>query len=234
MKCGKLIIGTTPFRASTLLSKSIAAFHSEYPQVDISIVENSADKLERGLSNGEIDILICSGEFDSYSFHREELADETLYIAVSEENPINAQLSDRKLCHTDICENALKILKIKPCGIELFKNERFILLRQSDNFSVIANKVFNEKDIIPHAALQAQNLYTAMSFVLEGLGVTLIPDTMIKYGNIKNHPCYYALDSVFAKNSICLLYKKNRYLSKAATEYSKILKQLIQIGTWRI
>lgn len=234
LKCGKLTVGTTPFRASTLLSKSVSAFHNEFGGVDIAIIEGSCEELEESISSGKIDIAICSGSFDETVFHADVLAEETLYIAVSQNNPINLLLEEYRLTYEDIAGNSLKMLKTPYCDIRKFNGQRFVILKQGDNFSDLAEKIFAENKITPKTALKTQNLYTAMSFVLEGLGITIIPDTMIKYGNIKSHPCYYAIDSAYAKNKICLLTKKSRYISKAATEYSKILKQLIQCGTWRI
>lgn len=234
LKSGRLSVGATSFRASTMLAKSIAAFKREYSGVDVSIAEGSVKYLENGVASGEIDLAICSGEFDGSIFHKEILSDERLYMAVPQESEINVRLCEYRLEHSDITGNSLKILKTLPCSIAVFADEPYIALRHGESISDKCEKIYEEAHLSPKTIISAQNLYTAVSFVLEGVGCTLIPDTLIKYGNMQKHPCYYAIDSELTVNKVCLLTRKNRYLSRAAEEYSKILKQLIRSGTWRI
>lgn len=233
LKSGRLVVGATPFRASTMLSKSIACFKREYSGVDISIAEGSLKLLENGISGGEIDLAICSGEFDENVFHKEILSEEKIYIAAAD-IPEYEALKPYRLEHTDITGNSLKLLKTPPCPTALLARLPYIKMQQGESIYDISKKIFAEAGVSPKAVLSAENLYTAMSFVREGLGFMLCPDTMIKYGNINVHPYYYAIDSKLAVDRVCLITRNNRYLSRAAAEYSKILKQLIQSGTWRI
>ena len=62
--------------------------------------------------------------------------------------------------------------------------------------------------------------------------MSFIPDTYIKFGNNLNHPTYYLIEDDLTYININLISKKNRYLIRAAREYSAILKHLIGIGTW--
>lgn len=234
LKSGRLTVGTTSFRASTMLAKSISAFKKEYPGVEISITEGHLKTLENAVASGEIEIMICSGNTDENIFHCEPLADEHLYAAVCPDSPINERMKKYKLEYTDIAGNSLKMLKTPRCSISEFADEPFISLRHGEGMTEIINRIFAEAMIKPKVVFDAQNLYTAFSFAMEGMGFTFLPNTFIKYGNIRDHLNYYAIDSDYADSSIRLITRKNRYLSRAAEEYSKILKQLIQNGTWRI
>ena len=231
---GKLVLGTTPFRASTLLSKSIAYFHKNYDKIEISIVEGSYQQLAKGISKGEIDLGICSGELDLSIFYSEVLAEEKLYLAVGNEENIHPSLIDARLTADDIKHNALKVLKAPRCEMSQFDDIPFIQLTHEDNLSFLSQKIMEEHHVTPTYVLNAQNLYTAISFVIEGLGTCFIPDTLIKFGNLNKHPYYFNIRSDYTTNQICLITKKNRYLSKAALEYIMILKQLIKSGTWRL
>ncbi|MGN0665642.1 MAG: LysR family transcriptional regulator [Huintestinicola sp.] len=234
LKNGRLAVGTTSFRASTMLSKSVAAFKNEYGGVDISITEGSVKYLGSAVASGEIDLAICSGEFDDKIFHMEHLSDERLYIAFSPESKANERLEKYRLLAGEICGNSLKLLKTPSCPLKLIEDEPYIRLRHGESIADTCEKIFSEEGITPNTTIYAQSLNTAMSLVMEGIGYAIVPDTMIKYGNMKEHPYYYAVDSRMGTNKICLITRKNRYLSRAAEEYSKILKQLIQSGTWRI
>ncbi|WP_058304440.1 LysR family transcriptional regulator [Gorillibacterium timonense] len=234
LKYGTLRIGTTPFRGSTLLSKSVYQFHKEYPTVAISIFEGTVEEVSHGVQNGEIDIGIASGEFDEQVFHVEVLSGEKLYLAVPDGNRLSDQLAEYRITADDILHNTLRLLKVPDCSISDFQQESFIVFEQGENITRLTAKLLAEANLQPTISLRTRNLNTVMSFVLAGMGIALIPDSFIKYGNLRLHPSYYSIKSRYVQNEICLIMRKNRYLTKAAMMYSQILKQLISSGTWRV
>ena len=66
------------------------------------------------------------------------------------------------------------------------------------------------------------------------MGVALLPDSLIYYGNFRLHPNYYSLPDDAAVNPILLISRKNAYMSKAASAYALLLRQLVDVGTWRM
>ncbi|MEO3944883.1 LysR family transcriptional regulator [Gorillibacterium sp. CAU 1737] len=234
LKYGTLRIGTTPFRGSTLLSKSVVQFHQEFPSVEISIFEGTVEEVLSGVQSGEIDLGIASGAFDDPLYHVEVLSREKLYLAVPEENPVTERLQDFRITADDILHDSLRLLKAPDCSMDEFRTESFLLFEQGENISRLSAKLLAEANIQPSISLRTRNLHTVMSFILAGMGISFIPDSFIKYGNIKQHPFYYSINSRFVENDICLIKRKNRYLTKAAMMYSQILKELISNGTWRV
>ena len=63
---------------------------------------------------------------------------------------------------------------------------------------------------------------------------SLLPDSLIYYGNFRNHPYYYSLPDHLALSQISLISRKNAFLPRASTEYALQLKQLVDVGTWRM
>jgi DNA-binding transcriptional LysR family regulator len=61
LQSGQLNIGTSPFRASCLLPKSIAEFHKKYPGVELHINENQMIDLEEATLEGMLDLYIGTG-----------------------------------------------------------------------------------------------------------------------------------------------------------------------------
>ncbi|WP_438432670.1 LysR family transcriptional regulator [Gorillibacterium sp. sgz500922] len=232
LKLGTLRIGTTPFRGSTLLSQSVRQFHREYAGVSIAIFEGSVEDVLEGVLTGELDLGIASGTFDEQVFHVESLAVEKLYLAMASQNPLSERLADYRLTAEDISAPTLRLLQAPECGIETFRDEPFVLFEHGENISRLTSKLLAEAEVQPRISIRTGNLHTVMSFVLAGMGVALIPDSFIKYGNLMNHPSYFSLKSRFVQNEICLIVRKNRYLTKAAVIYSQILKELISSGTW--
>lgn len=102
LKSGVLTIGTTPFRGSCMLAKSISAFHKKYQGVKINIIEAEQQKLENEILNGNIDIALSTEVPDLKFFNVEFLSQEKLYLAVSNENSINETLKDKKVDYNEI------------------------------------------------------------------------------------------------------------------------------------
>lgn len=234
LKKGTLKIGTSSFRASYLLPKSITAFHTQYPGITISIIEDSMENLLNRLQQGKLDLIIGTYSFDYKVFHVEDLATEKLYLAMPPSHPLHENLKDFALTASDIKNNTLKTLMAPTIDLSLLQDAPFICTTEGEyNIDLIRN-ICQTAHFKPHTLLEVKTLETTFSLTLSGLGLSFIPDTLIRFGNFHEHPYYYALNTSLCENTIALVSRRNGYFSKIALEYSLLLKNLISIGTWRI
>lgn len=233
LEAGTLRLGTTPFRGSTLLSKSIKKYHLVYPGIQIKILEKPLDELNSCLLNGECDLAIGSGKVNQSLLHTEILASEKLYMAVSKENPINETLKEYRLEADDIISNSLQLLRTPSCRLDQFSSQPYLMYEGYETISSLAQEIFDESTNKPEVYLKLTDMYTVFSFVVADMGISILPDSLIRYGNFKSHPYYYGLESKYNTNQLSLITKRNRVLTQAASEYCRILKELIVSGTWR-
>lgn len=232
LKTGELRIGTSPFRASCLLPKSIARFHEKYPGVKIHILENMAPELEEAALEGSIDLYLSTGPFDGSLFHAEELAEEQLYLAVPPESPLNSGMDSYQVSDYDIKLDTVKLHKTPVISLSGFQSGQFIFQRQNQKLYNLAVQLCQSSSFEPDIIMYSERIETAFSWTLAGIGITFIPDFLIKFGNYEKHPIYYKIDHPKATRHVCIAYRKNRYLSRVAVEYMTVLKQLIGYGTW--
>ncbi len=230
---GALCIGTTPLCGSTLLSKSIKEFHHRHANIRLSMIEKPLNELQSSILNGECDIAICSGQVNPNNFHIETLATEHIYLALAPEHALTESLSAYRLTSQDIITNSLDMIKKPFCPLEIFHDQPYVLFEGTESIAVSAENIFQEAGFDPNIALRVRDMHTVFAFVSAGMGFSFLPDTMIKYGNFKNHPYYYKIQNKFCEQAICLITKKNRSLSHAALEYCLLLKEMITSGTWR-
>ncbi len=80
LKTGSLSIGTTPFRGSYLLPKSLGDFSRRFPGIKLDVVTTNVEELQDLLLSGEIDICIETNIFDPELFYTEELSTEHYYL----------------------------------------------------------------------------------------------------------------------------------------------------------
>lgn len=227
LKTGDLRIGTSPFRASCLLPKSIAKFHELYPGITIHILEDVSHKLEEAALEGSIDLYLNTGPFDENIFYIEELAVEQLYLAVPPENPINNGLESYQVTEYDIKLDTPKLHNTPYIDLSLFHSAPFIFLGSNQKLHDTAAEFCLSAGFDPYIILSSERLETAFSWTLAGIGCTFIPDFLIKFGNYERHPIYYKLNHPKATRKLCIAYRRNRYLSKVAVAYIDLLKQLI-------
>ncbi len=233
MKNGTLRIGTSAFYASNMLLNTIVNFNKKYPDIQISLYEDSYPKLEEYSLKGELDFVIGTATVDTELFNVEELCVEKTYLAVPRNNPINKMYVQYALEADDIKTNSEKIFMSENIDPIVFKNERFIFYNNVDNIYHTIKKICKTSGFTPNVTFKSNSLETIFSFIQSGLGIGFIPDTYIKFADIYDHPVYYCIDNSGFEGYIKLIYKKNKYLSKAAIEFSNTLKSLIGMGTWK-
>lgn len=232
MKTGSLIVGADSFRASCLLNQSVSAFHDKYSNIKVDVTEADCSKLDNMVIRGDIDFYIGASEPDPKNFHKEFLANERIYLAVPQGYSINTILREYALTDEDISGNSGRISAVEPVDITKFADEPFIMFGVENSLNDVVNRICSASNFSPSQYTTVKHLQTAFSFINSKIGVGFVPDSFIKYGNIKNHPVYYALDPATSIYEIILVSRKNKYLTKAAVEYVRILKQLIGFGTW--
>lgn len=232
LKTGILSLGTDAFRASSLLPKSLSVFKANHPGIHINMIEDNQQELEKNIVDGTLDLLIGTGDYDDRIYQAEVIAEERLYLAISEDNPLCAELEEYLLTADDIQDETDHFINTKPIPLSMLKDENFILLNKSQTYNTTCIDLCQSFGFIPNTILYTDHMETAFSWANNNLGVSFIPDTLVYYGNYKNHPKYFKIDHPLAIQKIMIVFKRNRYLTHASMEYIHTLKQLIGHGTW--
>lgn len=230
---GSVRIGASSFRVRCLLARSIAAFHAKYPQIHLVIQEADMKQLRSMLTAGEIDFAIGTGNFTEQQFHVEELAEERLYLAVSPAHPLTASLPE-PLSAEDIIEATPHFLRQPPIDLACVQQEAFVAAAAGEYDLETLNAVCRQCGFTPDIAYSVRTIETVFSFVSANMGIALLPDSLIYYGNFRQHPNYYPLSDELALCNISLISRRNAFLSNAASAYALQLKQLVDVGTWRM
>lgn len=238
LRTGTLTIGTTPFRGACLLPKSLAAFCHEFPGVKLDVVTTNVEELQALLLSGEIDICIEANVFDPELFYIEELATEHYYLAVGRENPFNNRHKEQQLRDLDIVSDSSALYNNREISLSDCVEEPFIVLNTKNNDLDITVDLFHNIQQVPQVTLRAHNIETMFHWVNSNLGMGIIPDTLIRFGNFKEHPVYYRLKEPkgcygITEKKIVVTYSKKHFLTQTAPSYINLLKQLIGQGTWK-
>ena len=237
LQFGTLTIGTSPFRAACMLPKSFAYFKEKYPGISINIISEPIEILKQYLLDGNIDICIENDVFQPQFFTSESLSTETFYLAVNPSNPWNEGKEKNVLTADDILQDSEKLYD--DCTVSAAEAEKlpFILLDSKNEYQDLSANIFENLNMKPDITLRASNIETKFHWVTSNLGAGFIPDTLIRFGNFKEHPNYYKIrepkrSGQLFQEEIVVAYNKHHFLTKAAKEYIIELKKLIGLGTW--
>ena len=234
---GTITMGTTPFRATCMLPKSLFRFKNAYPGVKIETVFDSLHNLQQQLRQGEVDFCIEADLFPTDEFRTEEIAAETYYLAIPANHPFNKGREKQCLSREDICQKTSHLYRTEGLHISECGDIPFLALDDLENAADMLKRVSEAEAFEPNVQQIAHNLEIMFHWIVAGYGAGLIPDTQIWFNPYSTHPCYYKIADPegkfgIATNRIVVDYNPMRYFSAASREFMLVLSSLIRSGEW--
>lgn len=226
MNSGCLSIGGTNMLSSYILPPLISEYKSRFPNIDVSLVEESHSKLETLMMNGSLDFILDYDRFSGDTFESYAYMQEHLMLAVPAQFEINKSLYAWRLSLENILSETYLEDRYPEVPLNVFKNEPFILLKPGNDTYQRAILLCRNHGFTPHTILTLEQQITAYNMACAGIGVTYISDTLAK--NIMPNPniVYYKLDEAISRRNIYLYYKRNRYINRIMQEFLKLMQQL--------
>lgn len=217
LKSGRLVVGVSHLRNSSLMPQVLPKFKERFPGVNLELKEGSIAELEVETVNGNIDIFIGSLPIgDSFSY--EVVDEEKLLLAVPPNHPINEK-------YKKVSKGLIEEIVVDLKDVE---EEPFVLLRPEQNLHKMAVKLCKKAGFNPKIQIENKTIDSTIAMVLAGLGISIIPDSIIKYGNLAHNPVYYTIKDDEAKRKLVVAFKKNKELSKSAMEFIEVLKEVLK------
>ena len=178
--------------------------------------------------NDEIDIFIDSFDdaVDEYKLY--SLTNEKILLCVPKDNSINDKLKEFQILPDSIYNNSIDLDNVKSVSIEIFKNEKFILLKNGNDMRTRAMHIFHENNIEPKAIFNVDQLNISYALVDLGMCVSFITDTFLKYGNLSKNVVLYDFGKEHSNRNLCVAYKRNKYCTRAMGEFISVAKEVIR------
>ncbi|WGE79285.1 LysR family transcriptional regulator [Actinobacillus equuli] len=215
VKRGRVTIGSTPFRSAYLLSRVLPLFSQQYPKIDIFLKEDSTRNLEEMVTHGYVDCAISLLPVNEKYFDYEILFEERMLLAIPPEHRIAQELGLKAGDHS---------FSQRVC-LEQFKQSRFIKMNKNHKLHEMLIKQCELAGYVPEIALETESMTTAQALAGAGLGVALLPETLVSKNHFDKEPCYGELD---IRRTVVIIYRKNSYLSRATRAFIQSLRELTQ------
>ena len=227
LETGQLTVGGTNYLSSYVLPRIVNRFTSLYPRIEVTLVEANSGGLSEMVKNEEVDIIIDSFDETMDEYQGYPLASERILLCVPGDRAINESLKEFQISPDEIYRGFAELDSVTPVPIELFKNEKFILLKSGNDMYHRAMEIFRKSAMEPQVAFYVDQLNISHALVASGMGLCFATDTLFRYGKFRNNIALYNVGEESSR-MLYVAHKRNKYCTRAMTEFIRVAKEVIE------
>ena len=213
-KNGHIKLGLPLSRSEYFIAEILPMFYRQFPDICISVYEESAKVLLKMLRMGELNLVFSSMQDE----HRE-----LVYEVVSQEEMVLAAPEEYGLQQFGVYKEGYRYPCLSP---EHWKVYPFLTLSEDQMSRAFADRYLEKHRIEPKTILKIRNLGRIIFSVQQGLGVTICPSMPILEENENKKVCYFSLESEEgpAVRLTSIAYRRDAYLSVAEKALIELIK----------
>ena len=230
LKTGKIVVGGTNYLSSYVLPRVINRFNVLYPDIEVELVEANSYNLGSMINNEQIDIIVDSFDENEDDYQSFFLASEDILLCVPKDRKINEKLKKFQIEPEGIYKGTVSLKDVEAVSIKRFKNEKFILLKKGNDMHKRAMSFFEGENIEPKVIYRVDQLNISYALADSGIGLCFITDTFLRYGRGSDNVFLYKVRNEQYSRNLYIAHKKNRYCTKAMSEFIRITKEILGSG----
>ncbi|MGG1877003.1 MULTISPECIES: LysR family transcriptional regulator [Paenibacillus] len=212
LRKGKVVVGSMPITGSHLLPRVLPAFKQSYPDIEITLLEDSSMNLEKLTASGKADLSLLALPLSEPSLSWVPIGEEMIDLAVPPQHP----LAERAAADP-----------VRPITIDEIRNEAFVVLKKGQGFRKLTFDICRDAGFEPNVVFESNNIETLQSLVATGMGITLVPRFIARAKRSEFIPVYLPLAEPSPSRTLVVAYRNGRYLSKAAEAFIDTFKQVL-------
>lgn len=222
----KLSIGVSHTRGCSILPDVLPRFMKEHPLVEVSVLEGNSREIEDALSKGYVDLIIGMAPVMLDYVETIEIVKERLLFVV-------ARKFTRQIFGED--EEKAREKFMKCVDASAYSDVPFVLLKKGNRVRNIIDEYFVKNKIQVNVVFESENIETVLALAIKGLGATVYPEMFLDHIHPKirkeKEPevDFFPFDEAVTHGTLIISYLNNRYLTNAAKDFIKIVKNLYKI-----
>ncbi len=223
---GSLSIGASTYVTSYIIPQIVEQFSQQYPKIDITLTETHSLELDKKIKNEEIDLIIDSFDEENDALTFTPLFSEKILLAVPASSKSNEGLEKYRFLPEALYQTQFDFHSVEQIPIDLFKHEKFILLKSGNNMYQHASEVFRKSNFTPKASYSLNQLITSYAFAASNNGVCFVTDTIFKYHKFHDDMFLYNVENS-GNRTLYVAQKKNRYTTQAMSKFIEMAKRIV-------
>lgn len=207
-----LRFGISPFYSKYYLPLLMPYYRTNYPHIQLSIIEQASTELEQRVLDGDLDLCFIPAEPMREGLTYRPIYMEEIMIAVPPAHPINA--------------HAVPSADIPYLDVALLRNEPFVELVSSLKFSKMSQSIFKHFSITPKVVYKSTNWDTVCMLVAGGIGVGFLPKVLIH--RHVHEPKFYRISGIDSTRAYAAVYARGKRLSPSALTLISVFQKLLE------
>ncbi|WP_391510228.1 LysR family transcriptional regulator substrate-binding protein [Clostridium beijerinckii] len=220
-KRGDLFIGASHTRGRAFLPEILPYYNERFPNINLHLLEGNSKELDAALLKGDVDLIIGMLPFNVENVEIVPLCNEEVLMVVPD-NILVKYFPNNYMEVKQKLEKDMDITVLKDCP--------FLMVNAKNRVRIIADEMFNEKEIKPNIILETESIETVLALSVKGMGITFYPKTLMNNKDLIFDKStitgvnLYHLKYNKTHGTLGIGYQKNRYVSQALKEFIELAK----------
>ncbi len=221
---GMISIGLSHARALQFLPVVLPEFIQTYPKIILNINTNATRGLETIVCDGKLDFAVVMDSAVISPALKEQLHYEPLFryytlLAVPPSHPIAQETN-----------GIFDWTKRPPIDLSRVRNEPFIRLAPGNRTFNVSQSLFAAYGFEPFNRIIVSDEALTCRLVESNLGFALLQE---HHALTYKKGAFFRIDHPNACSNLCLIYRKDTYLSKPAQLFIHLIRHHASLGTWQ-
>ncbi len=165
---GELRVGVAFTRGRAVMPRLITAFQKEYPNVEVTLVEDSNDALQKLLTDGDIDLAIADFSKAPQEVELCDFYDEHVVLCLSD------TLMGR--CGIDLAAHEAAL---RAGDLSCLRDCPFVLGHAGDIGGRIGRELLRRSGVRPIVKATSENIETLLALCEQGVGACFSPENLV-------------------------------------------------------
>ena len=213
LRTGEVRIGSSRTRSVCLLTPALVKFHQRYPNIRLSVVEGSTERLREHVLQGHVDFSLIYEPLPDTLFQTTSILEEQVLLAVPMEHPFARDY------------DGIQPIPYPKISFARFHQEPFITLKAARRMSAIFDDLCAQTQASPEIVFEADSILSAAELCSGGMGSALVTDMVTQHGLARGMPFLFEILEPVEPRRLVAAYGKNHNLSRAAKVFLEFLRQ---------
>lgn len=198
---GVITVGASSKRSFQVMPVVLPAFHREYPNVEIRIVEGHRAELQQNLVDEVTDLCFAASQFNLPNVRCIDIANESSRLYISDE-----------LLRTNCAPYYDYLIKYEnePVSIRMFRNCPFILGAPGSRLRMACEAMFHNAGLVPKIVFSSPDSTCFTTLAQASVGATFVNNTILKSFSEGLH--IFQIQEYTEVDCLRIYYLNNRYL----------------------
>lgn len=201
MECGRIVVGSIPTIAPYFLPNRLASFALNFPEVEVSVVEEVTSVLLERLQETTIDMAVMALPVPKRHFVCRELLRERLFLVV----PRTHRLASMPRAH-----------------LQQIENDSFLLLREGHCFRETTLSACSRARLKPKVVFESGQFATILAMVAANTGVSVVPQMAVER---REGCCFVPIADDGAYRRVGVVELRQHFHSRAQRAFVRYLQQ---------